>query len=294
MWRRSANLERRLGNRDRERSLLQEALTKYQDNDKLWRIMAELNIGSCRFVDFSGWELIFAWFVADEKKFDAARETYKTAVKNCPTSVDLWLAYAELEASINSNFTRARSILETARLKIPKNPQLWVAAIRIEQRADNIKVAQQLMAKALQECPTAGVLWAHAIASDPRPARKARTADALKRCSDDPHVFAACAKLFWLDRKVRKARGWFNRAVTVGSNEGDIWASFYKFELEQGNADTQEAVIKRAVEADPRAGEKWKQIRRQFHGALKTEELLKKVAGSMAGVFETWGKQPAE
>ena len=228
---------------------------------------------------------------ADEKKHDAARETFKAAVKHCPTSVELWIAYAELEVTINANWTRARAILETARLKVPKNPQLWVAAIRIEQRADNVKVAQQLMAKALQECPSAGILWAHAIASDPRPARKQRSYDALSKCSDDPHVFAAVAKLFWLDRKVKKARGWFNRAVTVGANEGDIWASFYKFELEQGNADSQNAVIKRCIEADPRNGEKWKLVRRatENHG-LKTEQLLKKVAASMTGVFETWGK----
>lgn len=110
----------------------------------------------------------------------------------------------------------------------------------MEEQAGNDKVAQQLMAKALQECNTAGILWAHAIASDPRPLRKvrleflslpmsgsllvsvypseyptisysffffffalqARSYDALKRCSDDPHVFMAVAKLFWLDRKV--------------------------------------------------------------------------------------------
>lgn len=37
-----------------------------------------------------------------------------------------------------------------ARLKNPKNPQLWLAAVRTEMRAQNTKAAEALMAKALQ------------------------------------------------------------------------------------------------------------------------------------------------
>ena len=41
----------------------------------------------------------------------------------------------------------------------------------------------------------------------PRPARKAKSLDALKECPDDPHVVAAVAQLvFWSDRKV--GLGW--------------------------------------------------------------------------------------
>jgi pre-mRNA-processing factor 6 len=46
--------------------------------------------------------------------------------------------------------------------------------------------------------------------------------DALKKCNDDPFVVAAVAGLFWHDRKVDKARSWFNRAVTL--NPGDCLA----------------------------------------------------------------------
>lgn len=47
------------------------------------------------------------------------------------------------------------------------------------------------------------------------PAAPAPAVDALKKCNDDPHVVAAVAGLFWADRKVDKARSWFNRAVTL-------------------------------------------------------------------------------
>ena len=48
----------------------------------------------------------------------------------------------------------------------------------------------------VQECGTSGHLWAELIAAAPRPARKQKGAEALKRCNDDPHVVAAIAQLF--------------------------------------------------------------------------------------------------
>jgi len=226
----------------------------------------------------------------ETKQLDAARETFKKGTKNCPTSVRLWLAYAEHEATFANNVQKARAVLETARLKVPKNPELWLAAIRLEQRVDNHKKAQQMIAQALQECPKSGILWAHAIASDARQARKSRTHAALNECKEDPYVFAAAAKLFWIDRKISKARGWFNRAVTVGPQIGDIWAAFYKFELEHGTPESQEAVLKRCVEADPTEGEKWKATKRKIENFFtKADGILKQVAAQMKDVFEVVG-----
>ena len=37
-----------------------------------------------------------------------------------------------------------------ARLKNPRNAQLWLAAVRTELRAQNVKAGESLMAKALQ------------------------------------------------------------------------------------------------------------------------------------------------
>ena len=45
---------------------------------------------------------------------------------------------------------KARAILEQARLKNPHQDELWLAAVRTEQRATNTKAADALMAKALQ------------------------------------------------------------------------------------------------------------------------------------------------
>ena len=40
----------------------------------------------------------------------------------------------------------------------------------------------------MQECPSSGILWAESIFLEPRPQRKTKSVDALKKCEHDPHV----------------------------------------------------------------------------------------------------------
>jgi pre-mRNA-processing factor 6 len=64
----------------------------------------------------------------------------------------------------------------------------------MELDADLKTQAQAVMAKALQDCPKAGLLWAEAIFLENRAARKTKSVDALKRCDNDPLVLVAVAK----------------------------------------------------------------------------------------------------
>lgn len=91
--------------------------------------------------------------------------------------------------------TKARSVLEKARLRNPKNDELWLEAVRIEnQNSATQNMAHTLMAKALQECPNSGLLWAEAIFMEPRPQRKMKSVDALKKCEHDAHVLLAVSR----------------------------------------------------------------------------------------------------
>mmetsp|Transcript_6442 Transcript_6442/g.12114 ORF Transcript_6442/g.12114 Transcript_6442/m.12114 type:complete len:978 (+) Transcript_6442:32-2965(+) len=261
IWMKSAVLERRLGNIEVCQKLLEDGTLRYPTFDKMWMMLGQLH--------------------SAKGDTDTARKVYKQAVKKCPKSTALWLCYANLEIDAKQ-YSRARSLLETARMRIPKDPELWLAAIQVEERARNKTVVKQLMAKALQECSTAGILWAHAIATDPPPARKSRSYDALKRCSDDPHVFVAVAKLFWLDGKQRKARNWFNRAITVNPNLGDAWAWFYRFEKDHGRKSKIARVLKKCIEAEPTHGKRWCAVSKNVKNAgLKTEAILEKVEAAL-------------
>lgn len=60
-------------------------------------------------------------------------------------------------------------------MKNPKNDQLWLEAIKIEMNAGFKDIANAMLAKALQECPASGILWAESIFLEPRPQRKTRS-----------------------------------------------------------------------------------------------------------------------
>jgi len=161
-------------------------------------------------------------------------------------------------------------LLELARLKNARNPQLWIEAIRLERRAGNDKLAITLMARALQECPSSGLLLAENITTSPRVEQKAKSADAIKKCPDDPMVIAAVASLFASDRKNEKARKWFDRAVVLDSDLGDSWAKYYAFEQDVGTKDQQSKVKERCVAAEPSHGELWCSIVKQMANRQKS------------------------
>ncbi|XP_050366231.1 protein STABILIZED1 [Argentina anserina] len=256
VWMKSVIVERELGNLDEERKLLAEGLKRFPSFFKLWLMLGQL----------------------EERlnHLEKAKEAYDSGLKHCSNSIPLWLSLANLEEKMNG-LSKARAVLTMARKKNPQNPELWLAAIRAELRHGNKREADILMAKALQECPNSGILWAASIEMVPRPQRKTRSMDALKKCDHDPHVIAAVAKLFWLDRKVDKARTWLNRAVTLAPDIGDFWALYYKFELQNGTDENQKDVLKRCIAAEPKHGEKWQPISKAVENSHQpTEAILKK------------------
>ena len=139
------------------------------------------------------------------------------------------------------------------------------------------------MPKALQQCRTAGILWAESITMEPRAQQKTKSSDALKACDNDPHVILTVSRLFWRDRKEEKARSWCNRAVTIDPNLGDAWGNYVAFELAQGSPEQQAEVIKRCVNADPHHGDEWTRVSKDVR-CLKwsTEQIVRKVAQNMA------------
>ncbi|GAB2274984.1 Protein STABILIZED1 [Dionaea muscipula] len=257
VWMKSAIVERELGNTEEEKKILDEGLEHFPSFFKLWLMRGQL----------------------EERlgQLEMAKEKYESGLKHCPDCIPLWLSLANLEERMNG-LSRARAVLTMSRKRNPKNPELWLAAIRAELSHGNKKEADNLMAKALQECPNSGILWAASIEMVPRPQRKVKSMDAIKKCEHDPHIIAAVAKLFWHDRKVDKARSWLNRAVTLAPGIGDFWALYYKFELQHGTEENQKDVLKRCVAAEPKHGEKWQVVSKAVENAHQpTEVILKKV-----------------
>ena len=274
VWMKSAKLERVLGERDRERALLDEALRKWRDEWKLWLMKAQ-------------------WLQrAQPLDAEAVRDTYKQAVKHCPTVAVLWVEYAKFEMALvqqpssgvsqSSALARARAILETARLKVPKSPLLWLTTMRVESAGQSSAAAStnaftHSLARALQECPTSGLIHAAAILSSARPQRRSVSHEALKRCTDDAAVFEAVARLLWSEGKLGKAREWFERAVRVSGAYGDVWVWWYRMECEAGGDSAAADVRRRCVERDPTHGEVWT-------GVSKADRYVRCKAGEVLEV----------
>ncbi|KAJ4803427.1 Pre-mRNA-splicing factor 6 [Rhynchospora pubera] len=257
VWMKSAIVERELGNTTEERRLLKEGLSQFPNFFKLWLMLGQME-------DRLG-------------NVEKAKETYNNGLSHCPNCIPLWLSLAKLDERMNG-LSKARAVLTLARKKNPKNPELWLAAVRAESRHGNKKEADHLMAKALQECPNSGILWATYIEMLSRAQRKTKAMDALKKCPEDPYVIAAIAKLFWADRKVDKARNFYNRAVILGPDIGDHWALFYMFELQHGTEETQRIVLQNCASQEPKHGERWQAISKAVENShLPVEAILKKV-----------------
>ncbi|BFG40803.1 hypothetical protein CerSpe_270770 [Prunus speciosa] len=190
---------------------------------------------------------------------EKAKKAYHSGLKHCPNYLQLWLSLANLEEKM-IGLSKARAVLTIARKK---------------------KESDILMAKALQECPNSGILWAAALEMVARTQRKAKSKDALEKCRHDPHVVAAVAKLLWHDRKLDKARNWLNMAVTLAPDIGDFWALYYKFELQHGTEENQKDVLNRCVAVEPKHGEIWQPISKAVDNSHQPiEAILKKVVAA--------------
>jgi pre-mRNA-processing factor 6 len=266
VYMKSALLERELQQYDDALSLINQGLEKYPQFPKLYMM---------------GGQICSEDLVANKENIDRARSYFEKGLKNCPNSFVLWILSSRLEekaprllsnngSSIGVGFTKARSLLELARLKNLKCPELWIEAIRLERRAGNEKLAITLMARALQDCPNSGLLLAENISTAPRPERKAKSADAIKRNPDDPWVITAVASLFASERKVEKARKWFERAVVLNPDLGDTWAKYYAFECEGGDETKIKSVRERCIAADPKHGELWCSIMKDMKHRKKS------------------------
>jgi pre-mRNA-processing factor 6 len=118
----------------------------------------------------------------------------------------------------------------------------------------------------------------------PRPQRKSKSSEALKKVNDNPILISAIAQLFWSERKVDKGRDWTERALLLNPDIGDIWAMYYSYEL-QHDPNRAAEILKRAVAQEPRHGERWQQVAKDPANAHQPlDVILKRVVLHMEAV----------
>jgi len=127
------------------------------------------------------------------------------------------------------------------------------------------------------------LLWSMSIWAEPRPMRKARSVDALKKSADNPVIICTVARLFWAERKIEKARQWFGRAVATDPDLGDSWAWWLKFERQHGTEEHRDEVRKKCVAAEPHHSPMWQSVAKDTRNVGKSiTEILEMVADALS------------
>lgn len=255
---RSVVFERQQGNEDAALELVGDALLRFPASAKLHMLKGQI--------------------YEDKGQVASARNAYSIGVKACPKSVPLWILYSRLEEKAGA-IVKARSVLDRARTAAPKSPELWTELIRVERRAGNMAQAKNLMASALKEMPKSGLLWSERIWHlEQRTQRKPLALQAIKEVENDPILFVAVARIFWLERKLDRAQNWFEKAIVLDGDVGDSWAWYYKFLLQHGTEEKRQEVVSKCVSNDPRHGEYWQSIAKDpCNAKANTETVLKLV-----------------
>jgi pre-mRNA-processing factor 6 len=295
VWLAAAKLEWETGEIERARVLLERARER-APTDRVFMKSASLEREQKTFpkLYMMGGQICSEELPRNKSNLDRARKVYQRGLQECSTNVVLWILASRLEerahlydaknnghsAKPDAGVTKARSLLELARLKNPKNPDLWLESTRLERRTGNGKLADSLLARALQECPSSGPLLAENILTAPRVEQKSKSADAIKKNPDDPYVIAAVASLFASERKHDKARKWFDRAVILNPDLGDSWVRYYAFEMEAGTPDLVEKVVEKWAASDPKHGELWASVRKAMENRGKTVAELLQIAAT--------------
>ncbi|GAM26409.1 hypothetical protein SAMD00019534_095840, partial [Acytostelium subglobosum LB1] len=269
IWMKSALLEREYGEASAENDILVEGLKRFPTSWKMWLMRAQLEIR------------------LDAKAADKIRALFNQGITHCPTSVPLWIEFVRYE-KLTGNVQRARTLLERARLKNPKRDELLLELVRFERSLNNAKAATNWLSIGLQECPNSGLLWAEAIAIEPKHGQKNKCVDALNKCNNDQFVLTQVARIFWQDGKLDKALSWFKRATTTFPDYGDAWAFYYLFLMQNESEMTE--VMKRCLEAEPHHGEQWTKVSKQKgNSRLKSDQILKLVSINISNLYPQIG-----
>lgn len=211
----------------------------------------------------------------------AVREALAAGRRACPDDVRLWLRSAALEEEHDAAI-RARALLEKARQTHGQSEAIWAESVAVELRAGSVPQARTLLSRALQACPTSGRLLSMAIWLEPKPARKTRAADALRRSGDSAEVICTVARLFWDEGKDAQARAWFEKAVQAARHWGDGWAWWYAFECERGSGEHAERLCEKVERAAPLHGAVWTRVAEDLAPArTAARTLLPRIAGAV-------------
>lgn len=192
------------------------------------QIMAKIDQGLQRFPQCQQLWLQKVQVLCDHDQWIKAESVAKTAPKSPEMLRLLALIYLHQD-----NVMMARSTLDYALTKWRHHSDAWYDAITLQLRQNNKVEARQLVARALQACPSSALIWALQFGLLDKNKRKPALVEALKACDNSSDILVVVGLDFWRQSKQQKALEWWKRAIDADATNGDAWIAVYMADLEQ-------------------------------------------------------------
>ncbi|KAG7544452.1 PRP1 splicing factor N-terminal [Arabidopsis suecica] len=163
------------------------------------------------------------------------------------------------------HINRARPLLKSITQSNPKNPNGWIAAARLEERAGKIKAARTQIQKGCNECPKHEDVWVEACRLATPEDAKAVIAMGVKQISNSVKLWLEAAKLE--NNEDNKSR-----VLRKGLEHIPDSVRLWKTVVDMASKEDALVLLHRAVECCPLHPELWMALAR-----LETYENTKKV-----------------
>lgn len=188
-----------------------------------------------------------------------ARAAYAHALATFPAKKSLWLRVAELEKRHPSPPDQPSVLLDTA-AAIAKQTAAANTVEPIARAAGERSVLDRLLETAVQQCPTAEVLWLMwakdcAVRRDIDGARQVLQR-AFAQNSNSEHIWLAAVTLERDNGEVARARALLARARERAGTER-VWMKSALLERDQGKPEDERAVLDEALQRFPQDAKLW-------------------------------------
>lgn len=171
-----------------------------------------LQIGQIYEKEIGDFKESVSWYHKGEQKF--------------PNYTLFSISLSSVYATGIKNIAKARSVLEMALAKSPRDENLYQSLVQLERSQQNVDQANLLIERALRLLPESPVIWSEklkSLAGRKSSTKKIIFKDALTKTKNNYLILLHIALSFYEEGQYKVAMKWLQRAIKAQPQYGDIW-----------------------------------------------------------------------
>ncbi|KAI9366078.1 PRP1 splicing factor, N-terminal-domain-containing protein [Zopfochytrium polystomum] len=180
-----------------------------------------------------------------------------------------------------SDIKRARQLLRSVITTNPKHAPGWIAAARLEEVAQKIVPARELIAKGCEECPKSEDVWLEAARLNTVDNAKIILANAVRHCPQSVKIWLRAVTL---ETDTKSKKRVLRRALEFIPNSVKVWKAAVSLEEDPEDA---RILLSRAVECVPLSVELWLALAR-LESYDNAKKVINRARLSIPTSHEVW------